>query len=55
MTKTLNALTTALVSLAFVVALAGMMNMTSGAAKAIADAYTAPTYGSIMLFPDSEF
>ncbi len=51
----LNALTTALVSVAFVVTLAGMVNMTSNAAKAIAGAYIAPTYGSTMLFPDVEF
>ncbi len=49
MIQTLNALTTALVSLAFVVTLAGMMDMISGAAEAIAGAY-----GSTMLCPNVE-
>ncbi|HEX2554907.1 MAG TPA: hypothetical protein VHL98_14495 [Microvirga sp.] len=55
MTQTLNALTATLVSLAFVAALAGMTSMAADAAKAIAGAYQAPTYGSTMLFPDVEF
>ncbi len=45
----------ALVSLAFLTALVMMVNMTASAAKAIAGAYSAPTYGSTMLFPDVSF
>ncbi len=55
MTATLNALTAALVSLAFAAALAGMVTMTTDAARSIAGASAVATYGSTMPFPASDF
>ena len=54
-TKSTNLIASALVCLAFLTSLVMMVNMTSSAAKAIAGAYSAPTYGSTMLFPDIAF
>ncbi len=55
MTDKRNAVTTALVTLTFVAAWAGLVHMTTSAAKAIADAYIAPSYGSAMLDIGDEF
>ncbi len=55
MTDKQNAVTTALVTLTFLAAWVGMVNMTTSAAKVVADAYIAPSYGSVMLGIDDEF
>ena len=55
MTDKRNAVTTALVTLTFAATWVGLVHMTTSAAKAIADAYIAPSYGSVMLGIDDEF
>ncbi len=55
MTATLNALTAALVSLAFAAALAGMVSMTADAARSIAGASATSADGSAILFPTMDF
>ncbi len=54
-TKSTHLSASALVCLGFLTSLDMMVNMTASAAKAIAGAYSAPTYGSTMLFPDVSF